>query len=254
MKNCIVLLLLFVVGCAVEPKIPAGPSGNVSGTAILYDSFGKMLPSSAGITVSVTASGISKSVSTNDSGKWTLAGLPRGIYTLTFTKEGFGTMKVFDFHTEGKDTISREEVDMTEPSFDRINFQRFTISESSLDSIASYNIIGAMQMPFLQMRSVVLCISADSAALADDPNSAPVLLSFSIAGSGYDGGFNWSSTNSSAANNNSFAHGSKLYATVCIYGEGPDGEYLSNYFDPESGRQSFTALGRHSQILSAVMP
>ena len=251
MKYCAFLLLLFVIGCAVEPKIPNGSFGSVSGHAALFAANGSSLASSAGITV--TASGTVKSAQTNDSGEWTLTGLPSGTYTFIFSKEGYGAMKVFDFQTGGKDTVL-DEVELSQPTSEEINFQRFTVSLSEFDSVASYNIIGAMQKPFLQIRSVVLCISADSTTLARDPESAPILLSFSMPGSGYDGGFDWSSTDASAASNKSFSHGTRLYATVCISGEGPDGEYFSNYFDPVLGRQVFTALGRHSQILSTVMP
>ena len=153
-----------------------------------------------------------------------------------------------------KDTAFADEVDMSQPTSDVINFQRFTVSLLPLDSAVSYNLIGAMQPPFLQIRSVVLCISADSAAFIRDPASAPVLQSFVMGGSGYDGGFDWNSTNALAMGEKSFAHGTKIYATVSISGVGPDGEYFSNYYDPVLGKQVYTALGRHSQILSAVMP
>jgi hypothetical protein len=253
MKYCFVLLLFFITGCALEPKVaPTGPSGSVSGYAYLYSSKGIVLSSSAGITV--TATGTNKSAVTDDSGKWTMTGLPAGNYTFSFVKEGYGSVKEFDFKTEGKDTIDDNETDMSQPVSDQINFQRFTISLSTLDSIASYNMIGSMEPPFLEIRNVVLCISADSAALVNDPQSAPLLLSFSMPGSGYDGGFDWSSTNALAADGKSFPHGTQLYATVFISGEGPDGEYLSNYFDPTTGKEVYTSVGRHSQVLTAIMP
>ena len=253
MKYCFVLVLFFLTGCALEPQVPTGPTGSVSGYAYLYSSTGTLLPSSAGITVSVN--GTNKSAQTNDSGKWTVTGLAAGNYSLTYSKTGFGDVMDFDLKTAGKDTvIEDDEADLSQPAPDQINFQRFTVSLSQLDSIASYNIIGAMEPPFLRIRAAVLCISTDSASLARNPESAPLLLSFSMPGSGYDGGFDWSSTNALTADGKSFPHGATLFATVCISGEGQDGEYLSNYFDPTLGKEVFTSLGRHSQVLTATMP
>jgi len=252
MKICFVLLLLFVTGCATEPKVETGPAASVSGYAYLYSNSGNILSTSAGITVTDVSSG--RSAVTNDSGKWTITGLPFGTHSFAFTKQGFGSMKLFDFKTEGKDTLCGEEVDMCQPVTDIINFQRFSISISALDSIASYNIIGAMQPPFLETRSVVLCISSDSAKLAKDPSSAPIVLSFVTQGSGYDGNFDWGSTGSFSVGGKSFVHGTIIYATVCVSGMGPAAEYLGNYFDPTTGRQVFTDIKEHSQILSTIMP
>jgi hypothetical protein len=252
MKYSIVLLLMFVIGCATEPKIPNPSLGSLSGNALLYSQTGSILPISSGITV--TAEGTGKTAVTNDSGKWTISGLAAGTYTFTFTKSGFGSMKQFDFTTAGKDTISSEEIDLCQPVSDLINFQRLIINLSALDSIPSYEVIGAMEPPFLQSRSVVLCMSADSASLASDPASAPLLVPFVMMGSGYDGDFTWNSTNAFTAKAKPFAHGAKVFATICISGEGPEAEYLSNYFDPHTDRQVYTAIKEHSQILSIVMP
>ncbi len=250
MKYCLVLLLIIAIGCSVEPKIPSGPTSSVSGYALLFDAGGNPVASSQGITVT---SGTGTSAQTNDSGKWTLTGLPSEKNTFIFSRSGFGTMKIFDFQTSGKDT-STDEVDMCQPPTDEINFQRFTISFSEIDSVPSYNIIGSMQPPFLQTRSVVLCISTDSIALSNDPASASILLQFTKEGSGYDGSFSWSSSSAFDLQKEIIPHGTKLYATVCILGIGPNAEYFSNYFDPILGKQVYTALGKHSQILRGIVP
>jgi len=248
---CSIPFLLFAVGCKENTVTPTSNAmGNVSGYVRLYDFNGKALSSSYGVTVSVIGS--EKTAQTNDSGKWTLKNLPAGSYTFMFNNEGFGTMKVFDFKVTPNDSAIFDEVDMSEPSREIINFQEFRVSIS--DSIPSYYVIAAMPQPYLDTRSVVLCISTDSAALTHDPASALILLPFVTSGSGYDGGFLWNSTNALSVHADTIAHGKKFYVTLCVSGKGSNAEYLSNYYDPTLNKVVYTALAPHSQILNAIMP
>ena len=183
----IVVLFLVFGGCKRDPITPASVSGNISGYVQLYDADGNPDISSAG--VNVTISGLSSVSQTNDSGQWTLSGLSQGVYTIIFSKEGYGLTKIIAYQFVGNGTAYVDEVGMSRPSTEIINFQDFSVMLNP-DSTRSYNCVAAMPPPYTEIRSVLLCIGTDSAALAVDPTSAPLVSAFQKAGSGYDGNFN----------------------------------------------------------------
>ena len=252
MKNALLLILIvaFISGCKENPVTPSSqPTGLVSGRAFLFNETGDSVISS-GVLISV--SGTNQTTMTDASGKWSII-VPKGSYTLTFTKDGYGAMKVFGVATKGNDTVSVDEVDMTVPSHEYLNFQMLRVTEES-DSIPAYLVQGTMEQK-TETLSMVLFVSADSAALALDPNSSQVSIPFTLTGNGYDGGFTWSSTSTfSLQQNNPFPHGTKVYTMIAIYGKGDESAGFSNYLDPVLNKQIYTALGPHSQIIRQVIP
>jgi hypothetical protein len=241
---------LFVAGCKLNSTSPP-LSGDVSGSIQLYDSDGNSISSANG--VSVTVNGSNRSTITNDSGKWTITDLPAGIYTFAFAKSGFGSMKIVAYQFVGGGTAYLSNVAMTQPSQEIVAFQEFNIF-LNIDSTRTYNILAAMPPPFTEIRSVLLCIGSDSVSLSTDPVSAPFIVDYAKAGSGYDGSFNLSGVDVVDAKKFGFPTGTKLYAALCIASEAPAPESAGNYFDPSLNRQIYTSYGQHSQILSAVMP
>ena len=79
----IVLLLL-----AALPLLAQRSTGSVAGT--VTDSTGSTVPG-ARIVVTNLATGIERTVSSNDAGFYSVTAIPAGRYSITVTKEGFST-------------------------------------------------------------------------------------------------------------------------------------------------------------------
>lgn len=248
---CSFLIPVILASCKNDSVITGPQSGNVSGYIQLYDADGNSASSSVGVKVAV--SGSDKTAQTDDSGKWVISDLSAGVYTFIFTKDGFGMTKIIAYQFVGSGTAYVSGLQMTRPSRDILNFQDFSVTLNA-DSTRSYNIIAAMPPPYTEIRSVLLCIGTDSAALANDPSSASLVSALPKAGSGYDGNFNISGVDIIDRTKNLLWKGTKLYATLAVAGEGRNCQLLSNYFDPSINKQVYTAISPHSQILSAVMP
>ncbi len=95
--------------CKKETGIagPTGPQGNqgasgnlkdtgsLSGHLSLFNEFAWPVNDSSGVKVSADNGNQIQSATTDASGYYVFHGLPRGTYNLTFTRQGFGTMKLF---------------------------------------------------------------------------------------------------------------------------------------------------------------
>lgn len=105
LKSLLFLLtcLLFAYGCKGSDGAagPTGPSlsGSLVGFAYLYDVNGIRATDNSGITVSIE--GQTATATTNSAGKWVLPNLQTGIYTLVFSKAGYGTQKTIEFQFTG---------------------------------------------------------------------------------------------------------------------------------------------------------
>jgi hypothetical protein len=253
MKYCIsffcIFITAFTLGC--KQNSVTTQTGVISGKVRLYNESGDSI-SAIGVIVSTIPA--SNTVQTNDSGIWQIKDIPFGSYTVVFTKQGFGSIKVFTVQLNGTDTVGI--IQMTQPATDQINFQTFLTGFTSPDSLPAFTVQGQVPPPHAKARFIVLCISADSVLLTQDPSSALLILQFVTDPNktGYDGGFYWASAKDSALHPHMFQHGQKIYATLCVSGEGSGGAHFSNYYDPTLHKQIFTALGPYTQILSAVTP
>lgn len=85
--------------------------GSVSGKVILYDTTGRRLPSAAGVTVTLDSNRYT--AVTNDSGVYVMQHVPRGSYDVSFTKNGYGTYRLFNQeHTGGAQMTQLATVDV----------------------------------------------------------------------------------------------------------------------------------------------
>jgi hypothetical protein len=145
-KNCcgcsLAIILAFALGCKQNPMTQQ--SAVVSGIVKLYNDTGNSVPA-GGVLVSVSA--ISQTVQTNDTGFWQITGIPEGTYTFSFTKQGFGTMKVYEVKAKGKDTVA--DIYLSEPATEQVNFQTFIVGLSVQDSSPYYFVQGQVQQPIL---------------------------------------------------------------------------------------------------------
>ena len=204
------IVALAVAGCTSSSVPLPPPPTLLSGRVQLYDGLGNALATDTGVMVSVNGS--SATANTNDSGQWLLSGIAVGSYTLTFTKPGFGTVKQFGDSVILSDTIHVPTVAMSQAPADVISLQAFEILASK-----TINVPCQMPTPFAATRTVVCCLSTDSASLATNPYEAPWIFA-NVAAGGYDGEF--SVTSDTTLSEDSLAHGTIVYATVCIVGEG----------------------------------
>ena len=101
--NKIPLLAFFLAFFAVSCKkdntpFPVITTGNMTGNVALYDERSNRLPSSEGMTVSIDGTGFSTTTLSN--GNFSFSNVPNDLYTLTFSKQGFGTYKLIGYpHT-----------------------------------------------------------------------------------------------------------------------------------------------------------
>jgi hypothetical protein len=242
--GCITLafFISILAGCSSKIVDPgAQPTGAFSGRVLLYDGSGKALASDSGVTIT----NANEMVTTNDSGYWLMPGVLPGNYTLTFTKSGFGTIESFVDSSIVNDTTKLPTVVMSEAPADMVGLLAFEfIAPNTL------NFSCKMPTPYIANRTVVCCLSTDSASLAENPYEAPWIFASVQQGSGYDGTFSVDTTISEA----SIANDTILYATVCIAGEGTNYQSVSSYYNPVAKQEVYSALGPHSRILSVTIP
>ncbi len=198
----------------------------------------------SGVTISVNGSSIT--ATSGLAGQWTLSGLTPGSYTLTFTKSGFGTVEQFTDSVAANDTTKLANVVMSAPPAAKVGFQAFEFIAPK-----TFVIDCNMPTPATEMRTLVCCLSADSALLDATPYLAQWTDAIAGAGDGYSGSFNFTDTTIDVQ---SLASGTVVYGTVCIAGEGPNYSLFSSYYDPVSNREIYSSLGPHSRIIPITIP
>lgn len=241
----IAALALALAGCKsnTDVGLTPSPTGPLSGKVILYDGTGAMLASDSGVAITAAMANSSFSATTNDSGQWIFPNLFTGSYTLTFTKPGFGTVMQFGDSVSANDTTKVPTVVMSEAPADMVAFSAFQfVAPNAL----MFNC--KMPAPASNKRTVVCCVSTDSASLAASPFEAPWIFA-SVQAGGYDAEFGIDTTISEA----SIANDTMLYACICIAGEGTNYQSFSHYYDPVTMQEVYSALGPRSQILSAKL-
>lgn len=100
------LVSLLAASCKKDnTPYPVITLGNINGSVALFNERNNQLPSSEGMTVSIDGTAFSTSTAAN--GTYSFTGVPNDVYTLTFSKEGFGTYKLIGYsHTASGSTTS----------------------------------------------------------------------------------------------------------------------------------------------------
>jgi len=101
MKKSFITLLLFITACGKNSPhnsvtvpdliLAANNRGNITGTVLLYNNEGTVNADNSGITVSIDNNNVS--TKTGADGKWTLDSIPSGTYDITYSKDGYGSVK-----------------------------------------------------------------------------------------------------------------------------------------------------------------
>jgi hypothetical protein len=219
------------------------PTGTFSGKVTLFDAAGNSLISDSGVTISNGS--VYQTAITDDPGDWLMPYVQPGNNTLTFTKSGFGTVMQFGDSASIKDTTKVPTVVLSQPP-------ALTIAFLDYEIIAPKTLSFTCSMPKGENLSIVFCLSTDSASLAANPCQAEWTFLATGAGNNYAGDFAVSSDSTLSVD--SIAHGTIMYATVCVAGNGPNYLSFSHYFDPVAKREVYTALGTHSRVIAVKIP
>jgi hypothetical protein len=96
------------IGGPAGAQGPPGPPGDTSvagtiyGKVFLYDSLGNPAPDNSGASVVFDNSSPQISLTTQADGSFSAPGMAAGVYDITVSKSGYGSMKIFHFeHTGG---------------------------------------------------------------------------------------------------------------------------------------------------------
>jgi len=151
----VLVFLLFLLGCNSDPG-PAGPErtgpfGEIVGKASLYSDNGIGLQDNSGITVSLE--GNSYSTLTKSDGSWKLTEIPAGVYTLVFSKTGFFTIKDYEVHVVGNDTVNRGSYNFI-GQIPNVTFKHISITGP--DSNNYFNINGNISLADSLLRSAYI--------------------------------------------------------------------------------------------------
>lgn len=138
MKKLLLLLLLssfcFLASCKDTQVIQSSDTGTIIGKVGLYDEEGFAHDTSLDATVELE--GTSFKTTTNVKGEWTLENVPAGVYSVAFSKQGYGTIKntAFQFVGNGTANFGGMRV-LKNPSF------TVSLRNISLNDTMSYTII-----------------------------------------------------------------------------------------------------------------
>jgi hypothetical protein len=87
----ILLIVLSAIHACKKEDASNSPAGHVNGLAYLCGTDGSKDANSSGILVRIEGTGISTTTGAN--GQWRISNVKEGMYTFTFSKQGFGTYK-----------------------------------------------------------------------------------------------------------------------------------------------------------------
>ncbi len=248
-----VLAFLFTTFCILQfgckgndgPVGPQGPpgqslTGDMSGFVYLYDYNLRRLTDHSGVLIQLEGTQLQAITGTN--GKWTLANVPAGTYTISFSKSGYGTEKVISYpFVGGGRTYLGEQSLQQVPLYYVANLT--SISSGGSVSVSG-NFVGTLpQSPF--NRSAVLFLGRTSSV-----SSAPATYSGVTTANAYFDSLSFrTELDSSSFRYWGFQAGSTAY--IAAYG----GYTWGGYPDTATGRYYYTGLNpTRSNVVSVIVP
>lgn len=244
----ILSITLFIQSCKKEagpagPQGPAGPilTGNLFGFVDLLDQYGtKIITHNDSVLVSLDGTG--KTCLTDVNGKYHFDSLTTGIYNLTFSKTGYGTMRLLTQQFTGGGDVDRDTKMSAIPTF---SISTLTVTVDS----ANVNLTGTLSTIDTRIRTSALFLGGTSAVSSDPVN---YLLSYSKATTNANlNGFTLKIPLTDLQNEG-FGSGSTLYFSG--YGAATSFTTSSAYEDFNTGRAYLNALSSTSSTTSIVLP
>lgn len=267
MKNLLIktvalsVVVMFAVSCkkdgptgATGATGPAGGpimTGNIEGVVFIYDAGGVKQTSSAllagdSIILTNNNNGAVYKTTTNSTGFYTFTNVPSGTYSFTVTKPDYGINKAFGFEFVGGGTTYKNFNLSQIPTTNVIAVQtNTTIVSGSSPTVISVQISGTVTTT-LENTNEIIFISSTASVSGALGSYVSYFLSASSAGiSGFG-------TNIAASTfyGLGFTSGSTVYLATYVYG----GTVGSNYTDPISGLNVYTALSSTPVIMSCIVP
>ncbi len=223
------LVLLSILSCSSSENSPTPDpitSSNIRGSVTLYDG-GTAQVDNAGMTVTVENTDPLKSATTDNQGVFTINDVGFGTYTISYSKTGYGTFRIFDFeHDDPTDTnisespslgqISTTEITSLSVSIsgDDVTFELST-SPASNGSNPVY--IRAFYYTDTSLGNTVFTSFSEVLEARSDPNQFTISAT-ELTSLGFQSGTN---------------------VSVKVYG---DSFYSNDYEDPDVGRRIFPNL------------
>lgn len=126
------------IGGPAGAQGPPGPPGDTSvagtiyGKVFLYDSLGNPAPDNSGASVVFENSSPQISLTTQPDGSFSAPGAPAGIYDITVSKTGYGTMKLFHFeHTGGTNASQTGRIELGKQLSSSYNIKKLQVDTMS---------------------------------------------------------------------------------------------------------------------------
>jgi hypothetical protein len=241
---------IFIFFSCKKDIVPMFTNSSISGYADIHQSNGE------NANIQVIASGpygmtIAK---TGDGGHYMISGLGNGTYRLDFSKEGYGTIKMFNVQLFGNDTVYESQVILFKkydkfqlPLFTKVSLtsnQRFGPNPTVIieTSMSIYEGVLPSPLPVVLFIDTVKSVSYKSYASA----YSILFPAFADSGEGkIDFIFNPAYL--------PYKKGTEVY--FIAYVANPD-EIQSGYFDKYLGIEQLSTLipEKHSQVFSFIMP
>lgn len=227
-----------------EPTTPVVSTGGLSGKIYFYDQYDSLYTRHLG-TASVSVVGQNFSTLSDTSGRFTLTGLSAGIYTLSFQKQGCGTVKLQDVHFQLNDTTQYRASMADIPSF---NLTNVYAKDTTWFSSTFHGIFYSASPNPLHKKASIIAIVGKSANL--DLSNPRSYLNYPVTSFADSLDYNRFFSYSLLKDTYGFKKDSTLYLKVY-----PVSSRGSSYLDNGSGSLIYTAYGApYGTVFSFVIP
>lgn len=244
----ITISLLVIQSCkkdagSIGPQGPAGPvlTGNLFGFVDLLDQYGnKLITHNDSILVSLDGTG--KTCMTDANGKYRFDSLNTGIYNLTFSKPGYGNMRLLTQQFTGGGDVDRDTKMSIIPSFS------VSTITATVDT-ANVTLTGTLSIADTRLRTSALFLGSTS-AVSNDP--ANYLITYSKQTTNANLNTFTLKIPLSELQTQGFGSGSTLY--FAAYGASASFTTSSAYEDFVTGRAYLNGLSTTASTTSIVLP
>lgn len=239
---CILIISFSALNCKGSDG-PAGPSGpklkgDITGLILLVNENGTQPADKSGVSVAIE--GTSITTTTDASGSFVLAGLETGVYTITYSKSGYGLSKTVKYQFTGGGQVFLGTISLCQPP---------SFSVSSLSNTTGTSITTTLSSSSTAVKSVVYFIGSNNSVSSNPQNYLGSVWYVSVT---FTNGTATLTFSSSTFRGAGLASGSTAY--VVAYGI-TDGTRSSGYTDVTTGRYVYTNLSSTpSNVIAITAP
>lgn len=236
-------------GCQ-KPTTTVAPSGNIFGTGFLYDQYGDRIFSNlSGDSIKVQNSGTV--AVTNANGEYTLGTINEGIYSLAFSKTGYGNLQLNNTQFIGGGNTEHDFKLAAIP-----NFNVATIDSSNLtnlNNLVTWRIYGTLSTSDPLQRDVLLLFGTGN-LVSTNPSNYILNYTGKTILNAKTGAYTNVYSVSVPLNelyNGGFTRGTNV--TIAVTGVSGVANTASIYEDPATGRTVYAAVSPGTPVLKTIM-